>query len=229
MNMNLTDQLYKYLRDLGAKLVGFADMSEDGNMDYPRAVSVAIPVPVDIVKILKTAPNKAYYDTYHEMNNRLNRIVTDGAKYLTDRGYNAVAMTTKIVQIDQDKRSSDFPHKTAATRAGLGWIGKSCLLVTPQFGSALRLSTILTNAPLKTANPIVESRCHGCDLCVTNCPAKALTGALWKAGMERNGLFDAQKCYQKQVQIMMEQTGIDADLCGKCFAVCPFTQKYIAE
>ena len=227
--MEFTDQLYDYLRDCGAQLVGFADMSGDGNPDYPRAISVGIPVPVNIVKTLKNAPNKAYYDTYHEMNDRLNRIVTDGAKYLIDRGYRAVAMTTEKIKINRDRWISDFPHKTAAARAGLGWVGKSCLLVTTQYGSAVRLSTILTNAPLKTVDPIVESKCHDCNLCVKNCPAQALTGALWEAGMNRSELFNDQKCYEKQVQIMMEQTGIEADLCGKCFAVCPFTQNYINE
>ena len=201
----------------------------DKSLIYPRAVSVAIPVPADIVQSLKIAPNKAYYNTYNEMNDRLNIIVTNGAEYLIDKGYNAVAMTTDVVQIDRDKWVSNFPHKTVATRAGLGWIGKSCLLITRQYGGAVRLSSILTDAPLQTADAITKSRCGSCTLCVKCCPAEALSGTLWEAGMERSKLFDEQKCYQKQVQIMTEQTGIKEDLCGKCFAVCAFTQKYIGE
>lgn len=227
--MNLTNQLYDYLYDCGAALVGVADMSMDKNITYPRAISVAIPVPVDIVRSLKTAPTKAYYNTYNEMNDRLNRIVINGAKYLIDKGYHAVAMTTDVVQLDREKWISNFPHKTAATRAGLGWIGKNCLLVTPQYGSAVRLSSILTDAPIQTADAITKSRCGNCTLCVKSCPAEALSGTLWEAGMERSELFDEWKCYHKQVQIMLEQTGIKKDLCGKCFAVCAFTQKYISE
>ena len=227
--MELTNRLYDYLCGCGAALVGFADMSMDKNLIYPRAVSVAIPVPADIVQTLKTAPNKAYYNAYNEMNDRLNRIVTDGAKYLIDEGYHAVAMTTDAVQIDRDKWISNFPHKTAATRAGLGWIGKNCLLVTQQYGSAVRLSSILTDAPLDTADAVTKTRCGSCTLCVKNCPAEALSGTSWESGMARSKLFDEQKCYQKQVQIMTEQTGIKTDLCGKCFAVCAFTQKYNNE
>ena len=227
--MNLTDQFYDYLIDHGAALVGFADMRMDKSLIYPRAVSVAIPVPAPIVRSLKTAPNKAYYDAYNEMNDRLNRIVRDGASYLIDKGYHAAPMTTDAVQIDRDKWISTFPHKTAATRAGLGWIGKNCLLITPQYGGAVRLSSILTDAPLQTADPITRSGCGNCTLCVQCCPAEALSGALWEAGMARSELFDEQKCYQKQLQIMKEQTGIETDLCGKCFAVCAYTQKYIGE
>lgn len=228
-SLNLTHQLYDYLHECGAELIGFADMSMDKSLLYPRAVSVAIPVPADIVRSLKIAPNKAYYNTYHEMNGRLNRIVTNGAEYLIEKGYHAVAMTTDAVQIDRDKWISNFPHKTAATRAGLGWIGKNCLLVTRQYGSAVRLSSILTDAPLQTAGAITESGCGECNLCVKCCPAEALSGTSWEAGMARSRLFDERKCYQKQVEIMTKQTGIKVDLCGKCFAVCAFTQKYIGE
>ena len=227
--MKITNQLYDYLHDCGAALVGFADMSVDKSLIYPRAVSVAIPVPSDIVRSLKIAPNKAYYDTYNEMNDRLNRIVTNGAEYLIDKGYNAIAMTTDVVKIDRDEWISNFPHKTVATRAGLGWIGKNCLLITRQYGGAVRLSSILTDAPLQTADAITKSGCGSCTLCVKCCPAEALSGTLWEEGMERGKLFDEQKCYQKQVQIMTEQTGIKEDLCGKCFAVCAFTQKYIGS
>ncbi len=82
--MNLTNQLYDYLYDCGAALVGVADMSMDKNITYPRAISVAIPVPVDIVRSLKTAPTKAYYSTHDQMNNSQDRIVKNGAKYQKD-------------------------------------------------------------------------------------------------------------------------------------------------
>ena len=45
-----------------------------------------------------------------------------------------------------------LPHKTIATRAGIGWIGKSALLVTAKYGSAIRLSSILTDTPIETAS-----------------------------------------------------------------------------
>lgn len=46
-------------------------------------------------------------------------------------------------------------------------------------------------------------------------------------GMPREKLVDVKKCYKKQTEIMYEATGIETDLCGKCFAVCLYTQKYL--
>lgn len=71
--------------------------------------------------------------------------------------------------------------------------------------------------------------CGNCTLCVEKCPAQALKGTLWEAGMQREKLVDVKKCFKKQVEIMYEETGIKEDLCGKCFAVCAYTQKYLQE
>ena len=113
--------------------------------------------------------------------------------------------------------------------AGVGLIGKNCLLVTPQYGSAIRISSLLTDAPLECAQPMEKSRCGGCSLCVQHCPAGALKGTLWSAGMEREKIVDVNRCYQKQKEIMYASTGIATDLCGKCFAVCAYTQNYLKK
>jgi epoxyqueuosine reductase len=57
--------------------------------------------------------------------------------------------------------------------SGLGWIGKSCLLVTPDFGLRVRFVSVLTNAPLKTIDLIIEQKCNSCDECVKICSVKA--------------------------------------------------------
>ena len=70
--------------------------------------------------------------------------------------------------------------------------------------------------------PINESRCGECRLCVDACPARALKNTLWTAGMPREQIVDAHKCLDKQLEIMERETGLRTDLCGKCFAVCPY-------
>lgn len=74
-----------------------------------------------------------------------------------------------------------------------------------------------------------ESRCGGCTVCVRRCPAKALTGALWNTSTRREELFHKEDCKETQIRRMKEATGIETDLCGLCFAVCPFTQRYLQE
>ena len=49
-----------------------------------------------------------------------------------------------------------FSHKMAARLSGLGWIGKCCLLVTPEVGPRVRWGTMLTDAPLKATNKPME-------------------------------------------------------------------------
>ena len=189
-------------------------------------VSVAVTVPKNIVKDLQTAPTKEYYNAYYVLNAMLDDIVSRGAQFLRENGYEAYANSTKVVKNDENW-CTPLPHKTVATRAGLGWIGKNCLLITKEYGGAVRLSSLRTNAPLPAGIPIDKSQCGGCTVCVRSCPARALTGVLWNTTTSREELFCKEDCKKMQIRRMKEATGIETDLCGMCFAVCPYTQRYI--
>lgn len=226
VDADLKRDLFSVLAEAGAKLMGVADLTGIVQGELRTGVSVAVPVPRHIVADLQTAPTKEYYDAYHALNARLDAIVSRGASFLQENGYRAQANTTKTVQQDSSWRTP-LPHKTVATRAGLGWIGKSCLLVTPAYGSAIRLSSLLTDAPLPAEKPVDESRCGACTVCVRACPAGALTGVLWNTKTDREALFHREACKAMQIRRMREATGIETDLCGLCFAVCPYTQRYL--
>lgn len=223
---SLKEELFLRLREKGAELVGVGDLRGIVAGDLRVGVSVAVPVPRHIVEDLKTAPTKEYHDAYYALNAQLDAIVSAGETFLRQQGYRAFAQTTKVVKADETWRTP-LPHKTVATRAGLGWIGKNCLLVTREYGSAIRLSSLLTDAPLPVAAPVNESRCGSCAVCVQSCPAHALTGKLWDTSVSREELFHREDCKKMQVQRMKQATGIETDLCGLCFAVCPFTQRYL--
>jgi epoxyqueuosine reductase QueG len=122
-----------------------------------------------------------------------------------------------------------LPHKTVASRAGIGWIGKCALLVTARYGSMIRLSSILTNAPFDGSEPIDESKCGGCGACVFACPAGAVSGELWRAGVEREVFFDAVKCRKTAKERAALGFGGNATICGKCIEVCPYTRSYLNE
>lgn len=224
----LKQNLVRLLQQNGAALCGVADLNGFVASSMTTGISVAIPVPVNIVEDLKTAPTREYHDMYYTLNQKLNDIVTAGADFLIRQGYQAFANTTDVVKYNEEWQTP-LPHKTVATRAGLGWIGKSCLLVTPEYGSAIRLSSLITNAPLPYDTPITQSRCGSCTQCVQHCPAKALTGALWTAGMPREELFQREICKKVQTERMKAATGIETDLCGMCFAVCPYTNRYLKK
>lgn len=224
--MTLSQELERLLREHGAALVGYGDLRSVAGCDYPVGVSVAIPLPPEIVWGIEVGPTLEYREIYRQWNARLDEIVSAGAAFLEERGWRAFAQTTAVVHPDEEWRTR-LPHKTVATRAGLGWIGKSCLLVTPQYGSALRLSSLLTDAPLEVGTPIDTSRCGGCQLCQRACPAQAIQGTLWSVGVDRDDIVHKDQCYQKQLQLMRERTGVEQDLCGRCFVVCPYTRGYL--
>lgn len=224
----LKQALFSLLAEKGAKLMGVADLSGIIGAEMQTGVSVAIPVPSNIVEDLETAPTQEYYEAYYVLNAMLDNIVSCGTEFLLKNGYQAYANTTKVVKQD-DNWCTPLPHKTVATRAGLGWIGKNCLLVTKEYGSAVRLSNLLTNAPLPADIPYNESKCGRCTVCVRSCPAGALTGGLWNTTTNREELFHKEDCMKMQIQRMKQATGIETDLCGLCFAVCPFTQRYLKK
>ncbi len=228
MAADLQEQLYSVMKEAGAALVGAADLEGFVKDDLTIGVSAAVPLPAPIVEDVKAAPTPEYYRMYHELNARLDRIVEAGASFLRERGYRARANVKKSVTVGGDLRSP-LPHKTVAVRAGLGWIGKSCLLVTEEYGSAVRISSLVTDAPLLPGVPFTRGKCGSCHVCVDQCPGQALRGTLWTAGMPREELLDAQRCRLTQIARMQETLGFsDGDkVCGRCFAVCTYTQRYL--
>lgn len=224
----LTEELRNRLYACGAKLVGFADLRDVSASPLPYSACVALPVPADIVREIEDGPTLGYWETYLSLNARLNDIVKEGAAFLQSQNYTAIAVTSDYFVQDGERRTP-LPYKTVATRAGMGWIGKSCLLVTPEYGSAVRIATILTDAPLECGTAVNESRCGKCELCKVHCPAQALTGTLWTPGMDRESLFHTETCVDVIRKRMVERTGIDATVCGKCFVVCPYTRRYLRK
>jgi epoxyqueuosine reductase QueG len=217
------------LRDLlvsnGANLVGFANLNESRiENELYFGISVVVKLSPELVISIKNGPNIFYFEEYHRINKLLDKIVTIGTEYLIKNGFKAFAQTTTTVK-HSDDFMTELPHKTVATKAGLGWIGKCGLLVTNEYGSGVRISSFLTNAKLNYGRPIEESSCGNCMECVINCPANAITGKLWNTGVKRSELIDVNKCNKTAREISMEKINKEMTLCGKCFVVCPYTIK----
>ena len=74
----LKKKLFQVLAETGARLMGVGNLEgiTDGRMKI--GVSVAVPVPAQIVRDLQTAPTKEYLEAYHSLNAGLNEIVKTG-------------------------------------------------------------------------------------------------------------------------------------------------------
>lgn len=223
------NKLKEHLKSLGASLVGFADLrgvdtSSCNNMGF--GVAFGIKIRSQIIKGITDGPTGEYYEEYNRLNSSLNDLAEECVKYIKGLGYNAIGQTTTYVTSD-DNLSTPIPHKTVATRAGLGWIGKNALLVTPEYGSAIRISSVITDMPLETDKPINESNCGTCTKCTEECPTQAIKGNLWSLGTNREELVDAFKCRKKARELSKQNFGVETSICGKCIEVCPFTNRYL--
>lgn len=114
--------------------------------------------------------------------------------------------------------TGELSDRAVAERAGIGWSGKNCAVITPEFGSYVYLGEMITDLPFESDEPM-EDQCGECRLCLDVCP----TGALVQGGQ-----LNSQKC----VAFLTQTKGFLPDEyrakignriygCDTCQTVCP--------
>ena len=187
--------------------------------DYPTAISILMRLDPLVVRGLRHGPTPDYQQEYQRVNIALDDATGTLVDVLEAHGHAAERVPATMGKANGHK---PFPHKTAATRAGLGWIGKTALFVSPEFGPAVRLATVFTDLELPYGEPVTESRCGDCRACVAACPAGCGRDVLWRPGMARELLFDAGAC-SRHLSLF---TAVEAQICGICIAACPYTMRH---
>jgi epoxyqueuosine reductase QueG len=139
-----------------ADLTDFATPPDSDGQLLPHAVSWALPMNPRIMAGIQQGPDQAYADEYAQVNARLNEVAGLLAETINGYGFRAYALAASE-RTDTVNIKGDFPHKTAATRSGLGWIGRHCQLITRKFGSWIRLGTVFTDMALAFGKPIERS------------------------------------------------------------------------
>lgn len=228
--VTLRANLESLARDMGATYFGIADLtparqvvSEQGGeflTRFPRAVSHGFVLTDGIVDTLVHHENIAALDTYgyyvrQTVNPRIDSISLMLTQYLAKADFQAFAVPSSQT-LDRTRLVGVFSHKLAAHLAGLGWIGKSALLITPEHGPRVRWGTVLTDAPLDTGTPMDEM-CRGCDECVKGCPVHAFTGQAFDRPRPRSDIFTAEACYH-----YLRERDTFYRVCGMCVHICPF-------
>jgi epoxyqueuosine reductase len=145
----LNREISEYMLSNGASLVGFADLSElpvGVRRFFPYGLSIALALDPTKVRDIGNGAATEYYAEYRRANARMDELASIAENFLKKKGFSALARTTSVVKTDPATKRSDLPHKTLATRAGLGWIGKCALCITPQYGAAQRFTSVLTDA-----------------------------------------------------------------------------------
>jgi epoxyqueuosine reductase QueG len=205
-----------------ADLRNFSTPQDETGHNFPFAISWVIPMNPQIMISIQNGPNQTYADEYARVNKLINELSEALAAEIKGRGHRAKALGASD-RTDTINIKGDFPHKIAATRAGLGWIGRHCQLITREFGPWIRLGTVFTDMELPCAKPIEQTFCGHCKRCVEVCPAKALKGNVWYPGIPREELLDVRTCDQwKKEHYFQYHKG---HTCGICAAVCPYGLK----
>ncbi|WP_339060173.1 tRNA epoxyqueuosine(34) reductase QueG [Tepidibacillus marianensis] len=105
-----------------------------------------------------------------------------------------------------------------AERAGIGWIGKNSLLLTPEYGSYVYLGELITNVSFPEDQPM-ENQCGDCTKCIDACPTQAII---------QPGQVNGKQClsFITQRKGMLEEHWMDKlgnriYGCDTCQQVCP--------
>lgn len=147
----------------------------------------------------------------------------DCVRMIENNGFNAFPIAaSQSRNTDKEQYAGVFPHKTGAVLSGLGYIGKNALLITDEYGSRIRLATVLTDMPLMPEREMLENGCGDCHICVDACPAKAISGRNYTYGEPRESIFDPKRCSDNMKTY--KDIGRGA-VCGICIAVCPKNQR----
>ena len=221
---NLQRRLETLAYQNGADFFGIADLvpvqefivNQGGAIvgEFPRGVSLGMRISDTIVDTHspdeKHGLSLYWWHIYTVITPMLDVLAQRVQQELQAEGYRTLHVPGSM-PYNRKTLKSLFPHKLAAHLSGLGWIGKSCLLITPEFGPRVRFVTILTDAPLR-AGKSLDKKCGKCERCIEACPVQALKGIEFRPDEPVETRFDTRKCEQYR----------STNPCGLCVAACPF-------
>ena len=195
---------------------------------WPRALSIGIALPDGIVDRLSGSVTYEDVFTYHELsyrviNDRLDMFASIAASHIQRAGWRVLPLPG-AERIDSDRVCASLSHKITARLSGFGWIGKNCLLITPEHGPRVRWTTVLTDAPFEENKEVMDVRCGGCAVCAEACPAGAFTGRNYAAGEPREARLDVHKC---EAYLRTRKDALGLAVCGRCMADCPWGRRKI--
>jgi epoxyqueuosine reductase QueG len=207
--------------------VDISQLPAGQNKHFPNAVLIGIALSPDYLRKITSTNNYVQKmkdlnlmneDDFHLKEAEVDRLADYIAQYLTIKGHAAYSQSENNTILtgfyNEKTKTTPLPHKTIALLAGLVWIGKHNLLVTPEFGSAVCMCTVLTDAPLKTiSHAPVNSLCGSCSICTTICPTKAIKGKIWDISTSRDEMVDVYQC----------------TTCMECLTYCLWTQAYMKK
>jgi epoxyqueuosine reductase len=204
------EELKSFVKGLGVDLVGIADLHSLKGMPlgipsdaapFLSHYHCAIVMGAQLGKLGKSAPGT-------EVSLFLERVARAVVDRLERKGRRVLAVHTED-EFDPVNRVGLVSLKVLAKAAGLGWQGRSLLIVSPRYGPIHRWIGVLTDMELRGSTAI-PNQCGDCTLCVEKCPAGALNLVE----------FDDHPACREDVLDIGLCKGDDG--CTECLTVCPW-------
>jgi len=220
-------QIMKFAEDAGADIIGFAPVERWDEYDEvppdfrPRALwqpartvivmGVSMPLP-----IVETTPSFLHKETYVAANRVLDDLAFNMVRFLNRQGQAAYFFTRDgfaSLRLLKDRPQAAFSHVMAAKYAGLGTIGLSHCLLTPEYGPRVRIVSVFTAAVLEPDPVIEKDLCTKCEACAKCCPVNALS----LREDQVIGDYDVMACVDRHMELNVDKVSP----CGTCTKVCP--------
>jgi epoxyqueuosine reductase QueG len=199
-----------YAHSLGISSIGYTLLTpdlliRDKFIQYPFTIVLTIEMGKDIIE---TPPGEDAKDLNDTAYVKLGILTTKLSDYLRKNGF-----ATEIAH----PYGGLVNFSALGQEAGLGYIGESGLLITPELGPRQKISAIFTsisNLPIKENNEHawIPEYCDKCGKCVKACPEKAL--------IEKETC-----CGGKEIELIQKNCIGCSQGCTYCIEACPFEEK----
>ena len=205
----MAEEVKGLARQAGAGEVGVTAVTDEAlyqgvTTDLPNAIVVLMPMDPDEMAYVTT--NRAGAETMRAYM-EITRTVISLAEQIRAMGWRARAYG----------EAADLLHIPLAIQAGLGQLGKHGSLICREYGSSMRIATVLTDLPLAPDGPediAVDDLCLGCRRCTLDCPVDAIADRKQMVRGVEKWYVDFDKC----APYFTATVG-----CGICIEVCPWT------
>lgn len=215
----LTEAYERYLQAVfSGRLSGLRYLTENLTLRYhprtllPSAQSLILCLEsyYQGVRLLPPIAQYAWGEDYHHVLRRKLEIISD---YLRRKGGPGTEVRPFV-------DTAPILEKAYAQQAGLGWMGKNTLLISPKLGSYTFIGGLATNLPLPPDVPFAQDLCGTCQRCIEACPTDAL--APYRLDVRRCIAYWTIEA--PALSEGMPPTGEWLFGCDICQAVCPWNR-----
>ena len=225
--VDLREDIMRFARERGADIIGFASADTWDEMDevppdfrpkaiWPEAktiivIGISMPLP-----ILETTPSILHTEMYRTCNRELDNLAFNLVRYLNSWHVPSFFFPRDgygDVEILMETPMAAFNHRMATKYAGLGTVGLSHNLLTPEFGPRVRFVSVFISVELEPDKMLEKELCIKCLACAECCPVEALSPLEDRLIAD----YDVKACTEEAARLTRKRSYP----CGICIKVCP--------